>query len=322
MRQAGRYMEEYRKIRKKYDILSICKTPEVAAQVTLQPIHRLQVDAAIIFADILLPLQGMGVDLAFTKGEGPAIRKPVRTTADVEALRMIEPREDLSFVMEAIKIVRKELGGKAPLIGFAGAPFTVASYLIEGGHSIHYIHTKLMMYKEPTTWHALMEKLTQVTLEYLKSQIHAGAQAVQIFDSWVGCLSPGDYRNFVLPYTRQLIQGLKGERVPIIHFGTGTSALLELMKSAESDVVGVDWRIDLDQAWKRLGHDVAIQGNLDPVALFGPLHEIERRVQDILRRAANRPGHIFNLGHGILPETPVEHVAAVVEMVHKYSERK
>jgi len=322
MRQAGRYMAEYRKIRKKYDILSICKTPEVAAQVTLQPIHRLRVDAAIIFADILLPLQGMGIDLAFTKGEGPAIRNPVRTSADVKALRMIEPREDLSFVMEAIKIVKKELNGKVPLIGFSGAPFTVASYLIEGGHSAHYIHTKLMMYKAPDTWHALMQKLSQVTMEYLRSQIHAGAQAVQIFDSWVGCLSPGDYRNFVLPYTRQVIQGLKGERVPIIHFGTGTSNLLELMKSAGSDVIGVDWRIDLDQAWKRLRYDVAIQGNLDPVALFGPLNEIEKRVQDILRRAANRPGHIFNLGHGILPQTPVEHVAAVVEMVHNYSRRK
>jgi uroporphyrinogen decarboxylase len=315
-------MEEYRKIRKKYDILSICKTPEVAAQVTLQPIHRLQVDAAIIFADILLPLQGMGIGLAFTKGEGPAIRDPVRTAVDVRALRMIEPREDLSFVMEAIKIVRKELDGKVPLIGFAGAPFTVASYLIEGGHSTHYVHTKLMMYKAPSTWHALMQKLNQVTLEYLRSQIHAGAQAVQIFDSWVGCLSPEDYRNFVLPYTRQLIHGLKREKAPIIHFGTGASTLLELMKSAGGDVIGVDWRIDLDQAWKRLGYDVAIQGNLDPVALFAPVSEIEQRVQDILRRAANRPGHIFNLGHGILPKTPVEHVAAVVEMVHKYSERK
>ncbi len=320
MRQAGRYMEEYRKIRRKYDILTICKTPELAAEVTLQPIHRLQVDAAIIFADILLPLQGMGIDLVFSKGEGPVIRNPVRTAADVKSLHIIDPKEDLSFVMESIKIVRKELDGKVPLIGFSGAPFTVASYLIEGGHSNHYIHTKLMMYKAPETWHALMKKLAKVTLEYLRSQIHAGAQAVQIFDSWIGCLSPADYRDFVLPYTRQVIQNLKSEGVPIIHFGTGTSTLLELMKSAGSDVIGVDWRIDLDEAWRRLGRGVAIQGNLDPVALFAPLREIEKRVEDILKRAGSRPGHIFNLGHGILPETPVEHVAAVVEMVHRHSQ--
>jgi uroporphyrinogen decarboxylase len=322
MRQAGRYMEEYRKIRKKYDILSICRTPEIAAQVTLQPIHRLRVDAAIIFADILLPLQSMGVDFSFTKGEGPVIHKPVRTVTDVKALRTVDSRESLSFVMEAIKIVKKELDGKVPLIGFAGAPFTVASYLIEGGHSTHYMLTKLMMYKEPGTWHALMQKLTQVTLEYLRGQIQAGAEAVQLFDSWVGSLSPGDYQSFVLPYTRQLIQQLKEEKTPIIHFGTGTSTLLDLMNSAGSDVMGVDWRIDLDKAWKQLGYRVAIQGNLDPVALLAPVDEIQKRVQDILRRAGNRPGHIFNLGHGILPETPVAHVAAVVEMVHKYSERK
>ena len=321
MRQAGRYMEEYRRVRKKYDILTICKNPEVAAEVTLQPIRRLHVDAAIIFADILLPLQGMGIDLEFTRGEGPVIRHPIRTAADVKALRLFDPREDLSFVLEAIQIVRKELNGKVPLIGFSGAPFTVASYLIEGGHSTHYIRTKLMMYSEPATWHALMRKLAKITLEYLRSQIRAGAQVVQIFDSWVGCLSPGDYSNFVLPYTRQVVQGLKEESVPIIHFGTGTSGLLELMKSAGSDVMGVDWRIDLDEAWRRLGGDVAIQGNLDPVALFGPLHEIERRVEDILKRAGNRPGHIFNLGHGILPQTPVDHVAAVVEMVHEYTKR-
>ncbi len=321
MRQAGRYMEEYRKIRAKYDILTICKTPELAAEVTLQPLHRFQVDAAIIFADILLPLQGMGIDLAFSKGEGPVIHNPVRTPADVKRLRIINPREDLSFVLEAIKIVRKELDGRVPLIGFSGAPFTVASYLIEGGHSNHYIHTKLMMYEAPEIWRALMKKLAKVTLEYLRSQIHAGAQAIQIFDSWIGCLSPRDYRDFVLPYTRQVTLGLKGEGVPIIHFGTGTSTLLELMKSAGGDVIGVDWRIDLDEAWRRLGRDTAIQGNLDPVALFGPLREIEKRVEDILKRAANRPGHIFNLGHGILPQTPVEHVAAVVEMVHKHSQR-
>lgn len=322
MRQAGRYMAEYRKIRKRYGILEICKTPEIAAEVTLQPIRRLGVDAAIIFADILLPLQGMGIHLEFAKGEGPVIRNPVRTPSDVKSLRIFQPEDELPFVLEAIRIVRKELDGKIPLIGFAGAPFTVASYLIEGGHSSHYIRTKLMMYKEPSAWHALMQKLSKVTLEYLKGQIRAGAQAIQLFDSWVGCLNPEDYRQYVLPYSRQVVEGLKGARVPIIHFGTGTAALLELMRTAGSDVIGVDWRIHLDEAWQRLGRKTAIQGNLDPVALFGPLHEIERRVKDILRRADNRPGHIFNLGHGILPETPVDHVAAVVEMVHEYSQRR
>ncbi len=321
MRQAGRYMKEYRKIREKHDILTICKTPDLAAEVTLQPIRALGVDAAIIFADILLPLQGMGIDLEFAKGEGPVIHNPVRSMADVKALRTLEPETALGFVLEAIKIVRKELDGKVPLIGFAGAPFTVASYLIEGGHSSHYIKTKQMMYGEPDAWQALMEKLSRATLGYLTQQIRAGAQAFQLFDSWVGCLSPGDYSQFVLPYSRRVIAGLKKEDVPVIHFGTGTSAILELMKSAGSSVMGLDWRIDLDDAWDRLGPDVAVQGNLDPVALFGPLGEIEKRVDDILKRAGNRPGHIFNLGHGILPKTPVDHVAAVVEMVHRKSRR-
>jgi len=319
MRQAGRYMKEYREVRKTHSILAICKTPELAAQVTLQPIERFDVDAAIIFADILLPLEPMGIQLEFAKGEGPVIHNPVRDEAAVRALQPFEPDEKTPFVMEAIRMVRRELDGKVPLIGFCGAPFTLASYIIEGGHSSHYIQTKRMMLHAPSLWKELMVKLADAMAGYLRAQIRAGAQAVQIFDSWVGCLSPEDYREYVLPYTRRMIDGLKTEGVPVIHFGTGTSGFLESMREAGGEVIGVDWRIHLDEAWKRVGPEVAIQGNLDPVVLFGPTKEIERRVHDILRRAGGRPGHIFNLGHGILPETPVENVEAAVEFVHKLS---
>jgi uroporphyrinogen decarboxylase len=321
MRQAGRYMKEYRAIRKKHSILEICKTPELATQVTLQPIEHFDLDAAIIFADILLPLEPMGIELEFAKGEGPVIHNPVRDAAAVKALAPFEPDEKTPFVMEAIRTVRRELNGKVPLIGFCGAPFTLASYMIEGGHSNNYIRTKQMMLHTPELWKELMTKLATTMAAYLRAQIRAGAQAVQIFDSWVGSLSPGDYREYVMPYSRLMMDGLKKENVPVIHFGTGTSGFLESMREAGGDVIGVDWRINLDDAWKRLGPDVAIQGNLDPVVLFGPVKEIECRVQDILKRAGNRPGHIFNLGHGILPETPVENVAAVVEIVHKSSRR-
>lgn len=321
MRQAGRYMAEYRAIRQKYTLLTICKTPELAAQVTLQPVEKLGVDAAIIFADILLPLEGMGIQLEFAQGEGPVIHNPIRDKAAVETLRLIEPEEMVPFTLEAIRIVRRELNNRIPLIGFAGAPFTLASYLIEGGHSRDYILTKSMMYKDPETWKSLMAKLTQVVTAYLRSQIRAGAQAVQLFDSWIGCLSPGDYREYVLPFSRQVIQSLRRENVPIIHFGTGTASLLELMREAGSDVIGVDWRVNIDEAWNRLGDHVAIQGNLDPVALFAPLPELRKRIEDILHRVGNRPGHIFNLGHGILPQTPVENVIATVEMVHELSRR-
>jgi len=321
MRQAGRYMKEYREIRKKHSILTICKTPELAAQVTLQPIEHFDLDAAIIFADILLPLEPMGIQLEFAKGEGPVIHNPVRDAAAVKALQPFEPDEKTPFVMEAIRTVRRELDGKVPLIGFCGAPFTLASYMIEGGHSNHYIKTKQMMLHSPELWKELMTKLADVMASYLRAQIRAGAQAVQIFDSWVGSLSPGDYREYVMPYSRRMMDGLKKENVPVIHFGTGTSTFLESMREAGGDVIGVDWRINLDEAWKRLGPDVAIQGNLDPVVLFGPVKEIERRVKDILKRAANRPGHIFNLGHGILPETPVENVEAAIDVVHEFSHR-
>jgi uroporphyrinogen decarboxylase len=320
MRQAGRYMAEYRALRAKHSILELCKTPELAAQVTLQPIDRFPLDAAIIFADILLPLEPMGLSLEFAAGEGPVIHNPVRNQADVERLTVIDGSE-LEYVAEAIRQARRALNGRVPLIGFAGAPFTLASYAIEGGSSRNYLLTKQLMYCEPKAWHQLMDKFARVITGYLRRQIKAGAQAIQLFDSWVGCLSVGDYVEYVMPHVQLIFEGLKREGVPMIHFGTGTSAMLRQMREAGGDVIGVDWRIHLDEAWATVGHDVAIQGNLDPLTLFAPLHEIERRVADILRRAGERPGHIFNLGHGILPTTPIEHVAATIDMVHKLSQR-
>ena len=320
MRQAGRYMAEYRALRAKHSILELCKTPELAAQVTLQPIDRFPLDAAIIFADILLPLEPMGLRLEFAEGEGPVIHNPVRDHAAVERLNVIDDGE-LDYVAEAIRQARRALNGRVPLIGFAGAPFTLASYAIEGGSSRNYLLTKQLMYCEPKAWHQLMDKFARVITGYLRRQIRAGAQAIQLFDSWVGCLSVGDYVEYVLPHVQLIFEGLKREGVPMIHFGTGTSAMLRQMREAGGDVMGVDWRIHLDEAWATVGHDVAVQGNLDPLTLFAPLHEIERRVADILRRAGGRPGHIFNLGHGILPTTPLEHVAATIDMVHKLSQR-
>ena len=320
MRQAGRYMAEYRALRAKHSILELCKTPELAAQVTLQPIDRFPLDAAIIFADILLPLEPMGLSLEFAAGEGPVIHNPVRNQADIERLNVIDGGE-LDYVAEAIRQARRALNGRVPLIGFAGAPFTLASYAIEGGSSRNYLLTKQLMYCEPKAWHQLMDKFARVITGYLRRQIKAGAQAIQLFDSWVGCLSVGDYVEYVMPHVQLIFEGLKREGVPMIHFGTGTSAMLPQMREAGGDVIGVDWRIHLDEAWATVGHDVAVQGNLDPLTLFAPLHEIERRVADILRRAGGRPGHIFNLGHGILPTTPIEHVAATIDMVHKLSQR-
>lgn len=320
MRQAGRYMEEYRRIRAKYSFLEMCKTPEVAAEVTLQPIDKLGVDAAILFADILLPLEGMGIDLEFTKGEGPAIHNPVRTAADVKALKVGEAGETVPYVIEAVRIVKRELGGRAPLIGFSGAPFTLASYMIEGGHSRNYQLTKAMMYNDPTSWHSLMEKLAEVVRRYLNAQVAAGAEAVQIFDSWVGRLSPGDYVEYVKPHIKTLMGGLEGG-VPVIHFGTDTATLLAHMRDAGGDVIGVDWRIDLDRAWEMIGYDRAIQGNIDPIVLFGSPDFIRKRVKGILDQAGGRPGHIFNLGHGILPETPVENARALVDSVHELSQK-
>ena len=320
MRQAGRYLKEYRALRKKYSFLEMCKNSELAAQVTLQPIEKFGLDAAIIFSDILIPLEPMGVEFEFAKGEGPVFHHPLRQMKEVEKLRIIEPEEDTSFLMEAIRIVRKELEGKIPLIGFSGAPFTLASYIIEGGHSKNYILTKNLMYQDRPTWDALMEKLSEMLIRYLNAQIRSGVQAVQIFDSWVGCLSPDDYREYVLPYSKKVIDGI-GENVPIIQFATSHSTLLELMKGAGGDVIGVDWRVDIGEAWGRIGYDVAIQGNLDPVVLLAPVDLIEKEVKRILDGVKGRPGHIFNLGHGILPNTPAENVAALVDMVHEYSSR-
>lgn len=313
-------MIEYRRLREKHSILELCKTPELAAQVTLQPIDRFALDAAIIFADILLPLEPMGLSLEFAEGEGPIIHNPVRDRAAVDRLKVIDDT-GLQYVMDAISLTRKMLAGRVPLIGFAGAPFTLASYAIEGGSSRNYIHTKQMMYREPEIWHRLMDKFARVITGYLRRQIKAGAQAVQLFDSWVGCLSAGDYDEYVMPHVQLIFEGLKHEGVPLIHFGTGTTAILKAMRQAGGDVIGIDWRIPIDEAWAMVGYDRAVQGNLDPVTLFGPMSEIERRVTDILRRAAGRPGHIFNLGHGILPNTPVENVAATIDLVHKLSTR-
>jgi uroporphyrinogen decarboxylase len=322
MRQAGRYMATYRALRQRYSLLTLCKTPELAAEVTLQPIQRLPLDAAIIFTDLLIPLEPMGVKLVFAPTEGPVIENPIRSASDVDALRLIDPAADLAFTLDAIRLVCRELDGKVPLIGFAGAPFTLASYLIEGSGSRHYLQTKQLMYHQPQAWHRLLDMLASVATTFLRAQIAAGAQAVQLFDSWVGCLSPDDYRTYVLPHTTRVIAELREAGAPVIHFAADTATLLDAMRQAGGDVIGVDWRIPLDDAWRRIGYNVGIQGNLDPVALFAPLPEIARRVDDILARAGNRPGHIFNLGHGILPDTPVEHVQAVAEMVHARSTRQ
>lgn len=322
MRQAGRYMAEYMEIRRKYSFLEMCKTPEIATEVTLQPVNRLGVDAAILFADILLPLEGMGIDLEFAKNEGPVIHNPVRSMADVEKLVVIDPEEATPYVMAAVRMIRQELAGRVPLIGFSGAPFTLASYMIEGAGSKNYVYCKKMMWEAPAVWHTLMEKLAEVVVRYLKAQIEAGAQAVQIFDSWVGALAPEDYEIYVLPHSRYVMENLKNTGVPVIHFANNASTLLELVKEAGGDVIGLDWRMNLDEAWQRLGDDVAVQGNLDPMALFAPPAVIADKVKNILERAAQRPGHIFNLGHGIHKETPVEHVIALVEAVHKYGRQQ
>jgi uroporphyrinogen decarboxylase len=313
-------MEEYRKIRRKMAFLDLCKSPDLAAEVTLLPVRKLGVDAAIIFGDILLPLEGMGIHLEFAKGEGPLIRNPIREREDIERLRIIEPEEHVPFLLKAIELVRRELDGRVPIIGFAGAPFTLASYLIEGGHSTDYSRTKGLMVGEPSWWHRLMEKLTEVTIRYLRAQVHRGAQALQLFDSWAGCLSPWDYEGHVLPFSRRVIQEV-GKQTPLIHFSVGTSGFLHLIKEAGGDVIGIDWRTDLGRAWERLGYDVGIQGNLDPSVLLASREVIEVHVRKILESAGNRPGHIFNLGHGVLPETTVENVAFMVETVHQLSRR-
>jgi uroporphyrinogen decarboxylase len=318
MRQAGRYMPEYRAIRKNYSLIEICKKPEIAAQVTIEAAEILQVDAAIIFADLLLPLEVMGLPFHFAAGEGPKIEKPIRTAQDVAALRT-DRAADLGYVSEAVKVVCKHFSDRLPVIGFCGAPFTLASYMIEGGGSRNYIFTKQMMYSAPEAWSALMEKLVSVTAEYSAEQVHAGADAIQIFDSWVGCLSVEDYRRYSLPHVTNLVQRLQKTGVPIIYFGTDSATLLPSMKETGAEVIGVDWRFPLDAAWQSLGNRGAVQGNLDPVLLLADWKQIRPRAEEILRCAAGRPGHIFNLGHGILPETPVENVKALCDFVRDHS---
>jgi uroporphyrinogen decarboxylase len=317
MRQAGRYMPEYRALRAQHSLLHLCRTPDLAVEVTLQPVRALGVDAAILFSDLLLPLAPLGIPFDFQAGEGPVIERPVRSRADIDALRRFEPREDLGMVLEAIRILRRELEGRVPLIGFAGAPFTLASYAIEGGHSSNFALTKSLMYGDPEAWHRLAGLLADIAGDYLRAQVEAGAQALQVFDSWIGALDATDYRDFVLPHVRALFARLAGTDVPVIHFGTGTFHLLEEQRDAGGDVIGLDWRTPLDEGWARLGPSVGVQGNLDPTLLLGPRDRLLARVDDVLRRAGGRRGHVFNLGHGILPTTPVENVKAVVDHVHE-----
>lgn len=317
MRQAGRYLKQYREVRAKHSILEICKRPDLAAQVTLQPVEILDVDAAIIFADLLLPVEPMGLKLEFKAGEGPVIDNPVRTSHDVDTLSTSNT-DDLGYVGESIQIVARALSGKVPVIGFVGAPFTVASYMIEGGASRHFLNTKRMMYQEETLWRRLMGKLVDVLAPFAVLQVAAGARAIQVFDSWVGALGADDYVRYVAPYSRALIERIRSSGVPVIHFGTGAGGYFRELHAAGGDVMGVDWRLNIDQAWIDISYRSAIQGNLDPAALFAPLPELKQKVHELLKRTGTRPGHIFNLGHGILPETPVDNVRAVVQMVREY----
>jgi len=318
MRQAGRYMADYRALRERYSLLEICRQPELAVAVTLQPVDLIEVDAAILFSDLLLPFTPMGLDFDFLKGEGPAIDRPVRRAADVERVRTFEPREALAHVLTTIRILRRELEGRVPLIGFGGAPFTMASYAIEGGPSTSYAKTKSFMYAQPAAWHALCDRFATVMADYLRAQIEAGVQAVQIFDSWAGQLSRQDYREFAQPHTARIFDALKDKSVPTLHFGVGTFAILPDMKAAGGDVIGVDWRLPLDEAWAIVGEDRGIQGNLDPTVLLGPRERLIGAADDVLRRAGGRPGHIFNLGHGVLPNTNLEHVQALARHVHEF----
>jgi len=319
MRQAGRYLPQYRKIREKHKFLDMCKNPRLAAEVTLQPVEFLGVDAAILFSDIMLILEGMGADLAFADSGGPVIGNPIESPSDVKALRVPDAAESTPFVFESIKIVNESLNGRVPLIGFSGAPFTLASYMIEGGHSRNYLKTKKMMYNEPAAWNELMGKLVDTVSRYLAEQVRAGVKAVQVFDSWIGCLSPFDYDTYVMEHMKRLFENLIKLDVPAIHFGTDTATLIERLRDAGGDVIGVDWRMEIDAARERIGYDRAIQGNLDPTVLFASIETIRERVENILDRIGDRPGHIFNLGHGVLPKTPPDNVKAMVDMVHELS---
>jgi uroporphyrinogen decarboxylase len=320
MRQAGRYLPEYMAVRSKVTFLELCQTPELAAEVTLTAQSVLGVDAAILFADLLPILQPMGFDLEYQKGEGPVIHNPITSAAEVDRVKAVGNIDDLGYVFEAVKLIRKQLPANIPLIGFAGAPFTLASYAIEGGGSKNYVRTKSLMYNDEPAWKSLMERLCSSLIAYLNAQIAAGCQVVQIFDSWAGCLSPGDYSRYVLPYLKQMIDGIT-PGTPVINFLTGNPCLLPIQKRAGGDVIGLDWRIDLKEGWQIVGHDRAVQGNLDPVSLYADLPILEQRVQEVLDQAEYRPGHIFNLGHGVMPDMNADHVKALVQMVHELGAR-
>ena len=319
MRQAGRYMKAYRTIRERYSLMEMFRNPDLVAEITLQPVRTFSVDAAIIFADILLPIEGMGADFEFLEKQGPVITNPLRSTGDIESLRIADPQECLGYVLESIRRVRIELDDKLPLIGFAGAPFTLAGYMVEGGSSTSYTRTKQLMYHEPGAWNLLMEKLCCTLIAFLKAQVKAGAQVVQLFDSWAGCLEPLDYRRYVLPYTRRIFDALDEENIPSIHFGTMTAGLLPLMAEAGGNVIGADWRVSIGTAWKDVGETHGIQGNLDPAAMFAPMEILKRKAAEILEEVAGRSGHIFNLGHGLLPQTPEDAVKSLTDFVHEFS---
>lgn len=321
MRQAGRYMADYRALRERFSLLEICREPELAVAVTLQPVDVLEVDAAILFSDLLLPFTPLGLDFDFIKGEGPAIAHPIRSVADVDRLRVFDPREALGHVLQTIVLLRHELRDRVPLIGFAGAPFTLAAYAIEGGPSTTYTHTKAFMYSQPAAWHRLCARFSDVVTDFLLAQVESGVQAVQIFDSWAGALGRNDYREFALPHTKSIFDRLAGSGVPLIHFGVGATAILTDLAEAGGDVIGLDWRQPLDEAWARLGPDLAVQGNLDPVMLLAPVDRMFEGARDVLRRAGGRPGHIFNIGHGIHPPTPLENVQELARFVHRETAR-
>jgi len=319
MRQAGRYLPEYQAVRAEVDFLTLCKTPELAAKVTMQPVEKLKVDAAILFSDILIAVEAMGMHLEFSDKKGPLLGDPVRTKSGVDRLVIPDTEDSMPFVLEAIRILRSRL--TVPLIGFSGAPFTLATYMIEGGSSKNFLNTKRMMFQNPGLFSLLMDKITMTVISYLTSQIRAGAQAVQLFDTWAGTLAPGDYKEFVLPYVKRAVAELKKEGVPVIYFVNECAALLKEIKKTSADVIGIDWRIDLKDAVKGIGKKFAVQGNLDPCALFLPREKMEDKVKDILWKGEFAKGHVFNLGHGILPESPVENAVALVEAVHRFSER-
>jgi uroporphyrinogen decarboxylase len=319
MRQAGRYMADYRELRRRYSLLDICRQPELAVAVTLQPVDVIEVDAAILFSDLLVPFTPMGLDFDFVKGEGPSIEHPIRSAADVDRLRRFEPREALAHVLETIRLLRRELTGRVPLIGFGGAPFTLAAYAIEGGPSTTYARTKAFMYAEPDAWHRLCDRFATMMADYLTAQVEAGVQALQVFDSWAGALGRADYREFALPHSKKIFDALKDAGVPIIHFGVNTTAILREIREAGGDVIGLDWRQPLDEGWAAIGHDRGVQGNLDPTLLLGPEARLFAGADDVLRRAGGRPGHIFNLGHGVLPNTPLERVQALARHVHAFT---